>query len=333
MMQLPPNAYPQYMQVQQPQPSYNAVKIDVHNPMVSAPGVPQVQPQYEPVTNPIYNVPQQSIYGQPGFPYPTPVIVPPAVTTGPVQPQAPVAPAPAPVAPAPAPVQTVNNIPVVPTAPTPAPATVAPAVEAPVAVEPKVDVNTFIAKLTNPDFDNQANAMEEIAQMVESEPDKAVGLVDKDLFNTLLGIMNHDSSALQGPTEEQLNIRKDIMAGKQVSPDQEKIANAITPMEQAERNKQYAMFTIAMLEKVYADNIEKLTGTVVPMTELPGAAGIVNELKSNQNPLVRVAAIDSLTHIQRPEYKQDLTSLFTIAKSDADPDVQAAAQKALEGLK
>ena len=61
------------------QPSYNAVKIDIHNPSV---GVPQMQapqnayynPQYAPVTSPIYNIPQAPIY----YPAPMP------------QPQAPV---------------------------------------------------------------------------------------------------------------------------------------------------------------------------------------------------------------------------------------------------
>jgi len=47
-----------------PAPSYNAVKIDVHNPQVNAPG--QVtQPQYAPVTNPYYEYPQTQLYSYP----------------------------------------------------------------------------------------------------------------------------------------------------------------------------------------------------------------------------------------------------------------------------
>ena len=48
------------------QPSYNAVKIDIHNPSVGAPGMapmqPQYQPQYAPVNAPIYNYPQYPVY-------------------------------------------------------------------------------------------------------------------------------------------------------------------------------------------------------------------------------------------------------------------------------
>ena len=51
---------PQYAQAT-PAPNYNAVKIDVHNPSVSAPGVGQVAmnvPQYAQPTMPLYNYPQ-----------------------------------------------------------------------------------------------------------------------------------------------------------------------------------------------------------------------------------------------------------------------------------
>ena len=36
-------------------------------------------------------------------------------------------------------------------------------IEQPAPMAPQVDLNTFIAKLTNPDYEVQANAMEEIA--------------------------------------------------------------------------------------------------------------------------------------------------------------------------
>ena len=70
---------PNLTNVQQPQmaypmpnsPSYNAVKIDVHNPMVNGgqqmPVMPQQQfnPTYAPVTNPYYQYPQAPIYDYP----------------------------------------------------------------------------------------------------------------------------------------------------------------------------------------------------------------------------------------------------------------------------
>ena len=92
------------------------------------------------------------------------------------------------------------------------------------------------------------------------------------------------------------------------------------------------MFTSAILQKLYGDEINKLTGTTVPLTELPAAMTIVDQLKDNPNPMVRTSAIEALSYIQKPEYKKDLTTLFTIAKNDQDKGVQEAAAAALDKL-
>ena len=58
----------QYMTQPLPAPNYNAVKIDVHNPSVSAPGVGQVAmnvPQYAAPTMPYYTYPQAQLYDYP----------------------------------------------------------------------------------------------------------------------------------------------------------------------------------------------------------------------------------------------------------------------------
>ena len=199
-------------------------------------------------------------------------------------------------------------------------------------ITPQVDLNSFIAKLTNPDYEIQANAMEEIANMIQSEPQKATELLDEKVVNALNTIINTDSSKLEGPTAEQLAARQKMMKGEQLSDSEKELAGKITPMEQAERNKSYAMFTSAIMQKLYGDEVAKLTGTTVPLTELPGAVTIVEQLKNNQNPMVRTSAIEALSYIQKPEYKQDLTTVFTIAQKDQDPGVQEAAKQALAKL-
>ena len=350
-----PNLVNPYMQPQMmpayacqqpvPAPNYNAVKIDVHNPSVSAPGVGQVAmnvPQYAQPTMPYYSYPQNQLYSYPQAqtqPYYMPV-------QQPVVPQAPVAAEPAvaqtviPQAVAPQPVIQQQNInapaPMVsqPTAPQEAKTAEQPKVEIeqPVAMTPQVDLNSFIAKLTNPDYEVQANAMEEIANMVKDDPQKATELLDEKIVNALNNIINADSSKLAGPTQEQIAARQKLMKNEQLSDDDKKLATTITPMEQAERNKSYAMFTSSIMEKLYGDEVAKLTGSTVPLTELPGAVTIVEQLKNNPNPMVRTSAIESLSYIQQPAYKQDLTTLFTIAKNDQDKNVQEAATAALAKL-
>ena len=122
------------------------------------------------------------------------------------------------------------------------------------------------------------------------------------------------------------------MKGEQISDAEKQLATTITPMEQAERNKSYAMFTSSIMQKLYGDEVNKLTGSTVPLTELPGAVTIVEQLKNNPNPMIRTSAIEALSYIQQPAYKQDLTTLFTIAKNDQDKNVQDAATAALAKL-
>ena len=338
------------------QPSYNAVKIDIHNPTVGTPGMsqpqPMYQPQYAPVNAPIYNYPQNPIY------CPCPM---PQVPSEPVATQAPVyypgQPLPQPIA-YPQPVQfpqpvqypqqpavieqqNVNYPPQVQPVPVPAqvPAQVpapqvsnAPKVVPPTPVEPSLDLNGFISRLTNPDFKGQEMAMEDIADIVNNQPEKASELVDKQIFKALNDIISFDSSKLEGPSQKQIDIRQKLVQGEKVSEEDEKLANTYTPKEMAERNKSYALFSIALLDKVYAQEIKKLSNNTVPLTDLPSAVNVVNQLKDNPNPMVRESAIEALSYIQEPEYKKDLTTLFTVAKNDQDASVSAAAQVALDKL-
>lgn len=369
MIQTPVQPVPQLPQQCQAivQPSYNAVKIDIHNPQVNAPGYSQSPIQVPNYTNQvysypktqIYDVPQQSVYkpkeetavNQPNPVKEVPVVPPPVIVpvdktaeVAQVQPQA--ATVPAPVA-ATAPIAAVN-----PVSPAIAPAVANTAttpdtsikvsdaevkhqtvdVVAPEKIEPKVEVNEFIAKLTNPDYETQATTMETIADMAQNSPDKATDLLDVKVVDTLLGIMQKDTTKLEGPSAKQLEIRDKIINGKPVTDEETAEANKMTPMEQAERNKQYAMYTIASLQKLYISEIEKMNNAIVPIVELPGAAGIVEQIKNNPNPMVRAAGIDALSYIQRPEYKQDLTTIFTIAQKDQDSSVQKAATKALDKI-
>jgi hypothetical protein len=327
-----------------PQPKYNAVNIEINNPSVGTPNsVQQAAPQCA-QTTPVYNYPQAPVYN-----YPTaqaPVYYPPiTMPTAPTEqaapavqpaPQAPVQPVEqqninVPVQPVPAPVVTE---PVVNKAPEPAavPAENKPEVVPSEPVAPQVDMNSFIAKLANPDFDVQAAGMEDIANLVNESPEKATELVDSKVFDALTNIVNFDSSALEGPTKEQLAAREKVVSGKDVTDADKELANKIAPKEQAERNKSYALFTSALMQKLYGDEVKKLTNTTVPLTELPGAVTVVDTLKDNPNPMVRASAIEALSYIQNPEYKKDLTTVFTVAQNDSDAGVAETAKAALEKL-
>lgn len=205
-------------------------------------------------------------------------------------------------------------------------------VKAPEKTVAQLDLNAFISKLINPNFEVQAKAMEAIAEITQKSPEQAKVFVDTKVFGILATIMNKDTTKLAGPSTEQLQIREKILSGKQVTDAETAKANEITPMEQAERNKQYAMYTTALLQKLYVSEIEKMNKAVVPFAEIPGVSEIAKQVKDNSNPVVRASAIDALSYVQRPEYKEDLTKIFAEAQKDKEKFVQQAATKAIEKI-
>ncbi len=352
---------PMYMPQQAPQADYNAVKIAINGATVQAPGAQQSQAGYAAPTMPYYSYPQADLYNYPQAaqqPYYMPAqTVQPCtcpVCSAQAQPQA-VAQQPVieqPVQPAVQPqvIQQNINAPAAVAVPEPAisqavaadvkpqeevkPEAAQPKVEIeqPQELKPQVDINAFIAELTNPDYEKQASAMENIAMMVNQDPQKATELLDERVVKSLTDILSADTKDLVGPSKEQMEARQKIMTGKEVSDAEKELANTMTPKEQAERNKSYALFTMAIMQKLFGDEVQKLSGQVVPITELPGAVNVVEQLKSNPNPMVRASAIESLSYIERPEYKDDLNTIFTIAKNDQDKNVQETATAALAKL-
>ena len=110
-------------------------------------------------------------------------------------------------------------------------------------------------------------------------------------------------------------------------------AAKLSPMEQAERNKEYSLYTMAVLSKIYTDEVEKTSGNIVPLTDLPGISTIVDTLRNSENPSIKIAAIDSLRYISRKEYNEELASIFGIVANDKNPVVAQTAKTALDFVK
>ncbi len=334
---------PKYMttaQVQQPQqPNYNAVKIDIHNPSVGAPNAPQA---------PIYAYPQAPIYGYPEAPAgQVPVYIPtqplPTCIPVPEYPQTPVDRIPVDQKPAdglpqsqipvpqPQDIEQQDKVQDVKKSETPV-ETQKPEIVEGKTVEPQFDLNAFIAKLANPDFDVQTDALNEVSKMVNNQPEQAKDLVDTKVFEALNNIIAADTSNLEGPTKEQLDAREKFNEGKALSENEVNLANTMSPSEKAEFNKSLALYATAIIGKLYADEVAKLSSNTVPLTELPGVTTLVDQLKDNANPKVRASAVEALSYLQRPEYKEDLNTLFTVAQTDQDALVAQMAKEALDKL-
>jgi len=175
-----------------------------------------------------------------------------------------------------------------------------PEIIAPDKLKPQLDLDGLVDILNSKDYEEQANAMEAIAQISKLAPEKADELLDVKVLDALIGIMSQDTTKV---------------------PETDKKA--------VQRNKEYAMYTTAILQKQYTDGIKKVAGEQVPMEEIVGMAGIVNELKNDENAGSREAALASLSYVKAPEYKEDLKMLFAEASNDIDPKVKARAEKEL----
>lgn len=227
----------------------------------------------------------------------------------------------------------------------------------PVSPKPEVDYIQVCANLESQDYDVQAMQLKDIIDAAAmSEKTKDVNHIKpyhvEQIFIDIMDIVNKDTSSLQGPTDAQLQIRdklvenyfssveqakqgvpkEQIVVPHQISQQDINYANVLSPKELAERNKDYAIATLAVISKTFVDRVENETGTKVPITDVPGLAAIVNSLKS-QNTAIRLTALDALSFIQKPEYARELTPIYdAIIRTDADENVRTAAQFVLDSL-
>ena len=129
-----------------------------------------------------------------------------------------------------------------------------------------------------------------------------------------------------------MKLRQKLISGEKLSDAQLATANKISEMEMAERNKQFAIYTVAILQKLLATEVEKAQGTKLELKDMPMINDIIKIAKGDANPMLRASALASLSYIATPEYKPLLTTMFEQSKKDADPNVQAVAAEALNKL-
>lgn len=320
---------------------YNGVNIEILNPqgqgLTPQNGVqtaPYVMPaQYVPVQN-------QPIMMPPYYPTSQAIVYPPQTPA--VQPQMPQGQIPAQPIPAqPVPAQPIPAQPV-PEQPVPAPQIqqpegtqqptqpAAPVVEEAQAPDPSKTPESFAGKLRTDDLDAQKAAIEEIAEAVKKDDTLGPVLLDTQIFDALIDIINKDTSKLEGPTPEVIELRQ--KPKEELTEEELTKASTPSPLEAAEMNKQCALYTISYMQERLNNELEKRNGQALELKDLPCIENAIDAAKENPNPMIRVGALAALSHIARPEYKEDLGKIFELAKSDEDARVQAAAAKALELL-
>ena len=216
-------------------------------------------------------------------------------------------------------------------------------------IKPEVDINVVTKKINGANYDIQAQQMEEIAKVAMENPKAALPYIVTDVFTSLIDVISKDTTELTPPSAEQIDTRRKIIINEIIKEQakekgedvkslelpynlsKEEMTNAmnLSSMEQAERNKEYALYTIAILDKVFIDEVKEQTGSTVPLTDLPGVSSVVDSLRHSENGAVKMAAIDALLYIRRPEYNDELKSVLSIAAKDQDEMVSRTALLAL----
>lgn len=319
---------------------YNGVNIEIINPQGQG-VVPQngytMPAQYVPVQQSSVMMPQ---YQQPFAPvYQQPFPASQAIVQAPQIPQQDSQAAPMPIMPQTQPAAYQPAAPQAQPVPQPqiatpqqAPQAAAPVVEQPVnpAQTPSVSPETFAGRLNSTDLDAQKAAIEEVAEAVKNNETTGPVLLDTQIFDALVGILNKDTSTLEGPSPEVIELRQKPQ--NQLSEAEKQKASTPSTLEKAEINKQFALYTIAYMQERLNNELEKRNGQTLELKDLPCIENVVDTVKSNPNPMLRISGIAALSHIAKPQYKADLTQVFELAKADEDPRVVESATKAIELL-
>lgn len=353
---------PNYAQLnpQYPQPGgANAVSINIFNPQAygSSQGTPQANvPE---LTSSMYQMPQANMYQMPqANMYQMP-------QANMYQPQAPqpqyyqptmpmqnpvMAPMPQPVA-APAPqampesVMTAPQVVPQPEAPAQAVSTAEQAAPAVEVEQPKqgvqnaINADELVKGLKSTDVNEKADTINKIAKYAQEAPEVALQVVSEPIMQGLIDIINEDTNSLEGPTAKQIEIAEKIAKGETLTPEENALSDQLSPRDAANKNRIFALYTLAMIQKLQRDELDqyieaqKANGeqTINPLKiqDLIGYNDIVNVIKNDSRPEVKVAAIQALQYVAEPTDKADVEAILADSLNSKDEAIKNAATEAM----
>ncbi|MBR5305177.1 MAG: HEAT repeat domain-containing protein [Candidatus Gastranaerophilales bacterium] len=319
-----PQFVPNYMNNGLAIPQPYAQPQFVPNYMNNGLAIPQQWQQFMPVSN-IMNAPGV-IPSEPQFVAPEPMAMPESVLT------------PAAVASQPQVVQADQT-----PAETPA-VEVAPKVEV---VEPQqaaqvVDVDGLIQGLKNADANVRMETINKIASYAQEAPEISYQIVAEPVMQSLVDIINEDTSKLQGPTKEQIAVAEKMAKGETLTAEEQALAEQISPLDMANHNRTIALYTLAMIQKLQREELNQYIANQVSNGEQPcaplaaqdliGYPDMVNVIKNDPSLKVRIAAIEGLGHILEPNDKATVEPVLIEAQKSSNEDIKQAATDALAKL-
>ena len=207
---------------------------------------------------------------------------------------------------------------------------------------PKVDTDALIRDLKSADYNTQAEAITSIANFTQATPDIALQVATDPVKQSLIDVINTDTTALPDATEEQKALAEKQNRGEKLTPEEQAQLDQLSPKVAANKNKIFALFTLAMVQKLSRDNeaqyaqFQTEQGKQAPanlaLKDLMGYNEIVNTIQNEPNKELKIAAIQALQYIAKPEEKAEVEQVLQGALNDQDADIKQTAQEALAKL-
>lgn len=204
---------------------------------------------------------------------------------------------------------------------------------------PLINIEELTQGLASPDADVKANTINKIAEYVQSAPETALQVVSEPIMNSLVNIINEDTTSLQGPTDQQIAIAEKIAKGEQLTPEENALSEQLSPRDKANKNRIFALYTLAMIQKLQRDELNQYIETQkangeqpiepIAINNLIGYNDIVNVINNDQRPELKVAAIQALQFVAEPQDKATVEAVLANSLNSQDEGVKSAAQEAL----
>lgn len=211
-------------------------------------------------------------------------------------------------------------------------------IKKPKVITPQTNIISPIAKMYSDRLrEGTANErkyiMENINFTINNSPKSGLIYTDKNITDSLFAIIDEDISKLKKPSKRKLKLREEIKNNKKLSEKQVQFALTLSEKEIAEQNKVLAFYTLATIQNLTYKYITKTTGLQPKLHDSDVINKIISEAANNKDEQLRAAAIGSLYMIAKPEYNNELETIFQNALSDNSKVVKDMAEEALENIK
>lgn len=165
-------------------------------------------------------------------------------------------------------------------------------------------------------------------------------VLSEPVMRGLADIVKQDTSTLQGPSEAQVAAINKAASGAKLTPEEEALTKELAPKTLADKNRVISMFTLAMLQKNQRDEIDRYNATQDPNNQLPqlklndliGFTEIENAARNDNEKEVKLAAIQALSYVAKPEDKETVEPVLKAAMNDPEPLIQQAANEVLANI-